>query len=58
MSLSDAPAVEQVSLSLKVDTDAGESHLAELERLARERCPGVYCLSNPIPIQFHLQRAG
>ena len=56
LGISDAPVVEQVSLSLQVDTDAGESQLAELERLARERCPGVYCLSNPIPVEFHLRR--
>ena len=58
LGLSDAPIVEQVSLSLKVDTDAGQAQLAELERLAGERCPGVYCLSDPIPIEFHLDRAG
>ena len=58
LGISDAPVVEQVSLSLQVDADAGESQLAELERLARERCPGVYCLSNPIPVEFHLRRAG
>jgi uncharacterized OsmC-like protein len=58
LGLSDAPVVEQVSLTLEVDTDAGDEQLAELERLARERCPGVYCLSNPIPIEFKLGRAG
>jgi len=57
LGLSDAPVVEQVSLSLQVDTDAGEAQLAELEGLARERCPGVYCLSNPIPIEFDLDRS-
>ncbi len=57
LGLSEVPVVEQVSLTLQVDTDAGEEHLAELERLARERCPGVYCLSNPIPIEFKLGRS-
>jgi uncharacterized OsmC-like protein len=56
LGLSDAPVVEQVSLTLEVDTDAGEEQLAELERLARDRCPGVYCLSNPIPIELKLDR--
>jgi len=55
LGLSDDPVVEQVSLSLQVESDADKVKLAELERLARERCPGVYCLSNPIPINFHLQ---
>jgi uncharacterized OsmC-like protein len=58
LGLSDAPVVEKVKLALEVDTDAGEEQLAELERLAQERCPGVYCLSNPIPIEFELGRRG
>lgn len=58
LGLSDAPVVEQVSLSLAVDTDAGEEKLAELGRLARERCPGVYCLQNPIPMELSVSRAG
>ena len=28
----------------------------ELERLAYERCPGVYCLVNPIPLETELVR--
>lgn len=58
LGLSDAPVVEQVKLALEVDTDAEEEQLDNLERLARERCPGVYCLSNPIPIEFELERVG
>ena len=57
LGLSDAPVVEQVSLTLQVDTDAGEEQLAELEHLARDRCPGVFCLANPIPIEFAIQHA-
>jgi uncharacterized OsmC-like protein len=58
LGLSDAPVVERVSLSLQVDTEAEEAQLAELERLAKERCPGVYCLGNPIPMEFRLERSG
>jgi uncharacterized OsmC-like protein len=58
LGLSDAPVVEQVKLALEVETDADEEQIAELERLARSRCPGVYCLSNPIPIEFELGRVG
>ena len=57
MGLSDNPVVEQVSLTLKVDSDAEPAVLAELERLAKERCPGVYCLTNPIPLETRLERA-
>jgi uncharacterized OsmC-like protein len=57
LGLSDTPVVERVMLSLEVDTDAEGEQLAELERMAKERCPGVYCLANPIPIDFALERA-
>lgn len=57
LGLSDAPVVERVKIALEVDTDADAKQLAELERLAKDRCPGVYCLSNPIPIEFELGRA-
>ena len=56
MGLSDSPVVEQVSLTLQVDADADDATLAELERLAKERCPGVYCLTNPIPLDAKLER--
>lgn len=58
LGLSDAPVVERVMLSLEVDTDAEAEQLAELERLAKERCPGVFCLANPIPIELKLDRVG
>lgn len=58
LGLSDAPVVERVMLSLQVDGDADAEQLAELERLAQERCPGVFCLANPIPIEFKLGRVG
>jgi hypothetical protein len=48
--------VEQVYLTLKIDSDATPSVLAEIENLARERCPGVYCLTNPIPLTTSLKK--
>ena len=56
MGLSDNPVVEQVSLTLEVNTDADDTTLADLEKLAKERCPGVYCLTNPIPLTTKLSR--
>ncbi|MFH2006665.1 MAG: OsmC family protein [bacterium] len=57
MGLSDNPVVEQVSLELHVESDADQEKLAELQSLARERCPGVYCLTNPIPLETSVHRA-
>jgi uncharacterized OsmC-like protein len=57
MGLGDKPIVEKVSLTLIADSDAGDVKLRELEGLARERCPGVYCLTRPIPLETRVDRA-
>ncbi len=52
--LSDNPIVEGVELTMDVESDASREKLEEIESLAKERCPGVYCLVNPIPLTTHL----
>jgi uncharacterized OsmC-like protein len=52
--LSNNPIVEQVEITVTVQADAPKEKLAEIERLAHERCPGVYCLTNPIPLRTQL----
>ncbi len=56
MGLGDKPVVEQVSLRLIADADASDAKLRELEQQARERCPGVYCLTQPIPLETRVER--
>ncbi len=51
LGLTDNPIVEKVKTTVSVKADAKEGQLKELEKLARERCPGVYCLVNPIPLE-------
>lgn len=50
LGLSDNPIVENVNITLEVATGAPEEKIRELQRLAYERCPGVYCLTNPIKL--------
>ena len=57
MGLGDKPVVEKVMLKLIADGDASEAKLRELEQLARERCPGVYCLTQPVPLETRVDRA-
>lgn len=52
--LADNPLVEGVELTVTVSSDAPPEKLQEIERLARERCPGVYCITNPIPLKTTL----
>jgi len=55
--LSEAPALEQVHVTLTVDADADQSKLDELEALARQRCPAVYVLSHEVPLIAEVRRA-
>ncbi len=56
MGLTDNPIVEKVKINVNVKSEAREDQLKDLERLARERCPGVYCLVNPISLESELIR--
>ena len=46
--LSNEPIVEEVRLVLSVSGKASRQQLEEINREAGERCPGAYCLRNPI----------
>jgi len=54
--LSDNPIVEKVKITTIVKSNAKEEQLKELEKMARDRCPGVYCVVNPIPLQTEQQK--
>ena len=56
MGMGTKPVVEKVMLKLIAESDAPQAKLQELEKLARERCPGVYCLTQPIPLETSVQR--
>ena len=55
LGLSDEPIVEKVKLSVEVSSEAGKGELREIEELAKDRCPGVYCLTNPIKLDIELE---
>lgn len=55
LGLTGNPIVEKVKITTSVKSDAKEEQLKELERMASERCPRVYCLVNPIPLESELR---
>lgn len=55
---SDRPPVEGIDWLLEVESDAGDEVLERLRLLADERCPGAYCVRNPIPLETRVARAG
>jgi len=58
LGLSSAPVVEGVDVTLSVAADASRERLEAIAQLARDRCPGVYCLVHPIRLTTHLEIQG
>ncbi len=56
LGLTNNPIVERVKIIATVKSDGKEVQIRELEKMARERCPGVYCLVNSIPLETELVR--
>jgi uncharacterized OsmC-like protein len=54
LGLTNNPIVERVKIVANVKSDAKEEQLKEFEKLANERCPGVYCLVNPVRLETEL----
>ena len=56
LGVSDAPPVEQISWDLEVDAQAPLDVLEGIRDRADERCPGVYCMRNPIPLTMGISK--
>lgn len=54
LGLSDNPPIEGVKITAVVKSDAPESEIRKIEKLAQERCPVVFCLTNPIQLETEL----
>src|SRR3989344_8464116 len=50
LGLSNEPIVEKVIFEVKAVGEKGEN-LNEIKKLAEQRCPGVYCLTNAIKLE-------
>lgn len=55
--LTENPIAEKVKFILHVESNAPKAKIAELEELAKKRCPAVYCLTNPIKLETELEVA-
>lgn len=51
LGLSERPPVEGIAWELEVEADAPAEEIERLKQLADERCPGAYCIRNPIPLE-------
>ena len=53
--LSENPIVEGVDVTFRIRSNAPKEKIEAIEKLARERCPGVYCLTNPIKLETKIE---
>lgn len=56
LGLGNEPIVERVKISVEVSSEAEEDKLKDIENLAKQRCPGVYCLTNPIKLNIEVNK--
>ena len=56
LGLSNEPIVEKVKLSVEVLSEADKNRLKEIEELAKQRCRGVYCLTNPVKLDIEMNQ--
>ena len=53
--LSKEPVMEQISITLEVSSDASREKLEEVEKLAYERCPAVFALTERVKLNTVLE---
>lgn len=49
------PIVESAKLTVELKSNTDKKIIQEIKQLARERCPGVYCLTNPITLDIEIK---
>ncbi len=52
--VADRPIVQEVRITLSVEAEAPAAKVQELKDLALQRCPAIFCLTNPIPVRVQL----
>ena len=52
--LSQESVMEEIRIALEMESDAPREKLEEAERLARERCPAVFALTEPVKLNTTL----
>lgn len=55
LGVSDRPPVQGIDWYLEVESDAPAEVLEQLKADSDARCPGAYCISNPIELRTHLE---
>ena len=51
LGVSEQPPVDQITWALDIDADASAETIERVKALADQRCPGVFCLRNPMLLE-------
>ncbi|MEK6691357.1 MAG: OsmC family protein [Nitrospirota bacterium] len=54
LGLSENPPIEGVKITAIVKSNAPEDEIKRIEKLAKERCPVVFCITNPLKLETDL----
>ena len=55
LGLSQEPVMEEIRIALLVESDAPQEKLEEVEKLAYERCPAVFALTEQVKLNTYLE---
>ena len=53
--LSNEAVMKEIRIALHVESDAPQERLEEVKRLARERCPAVFAITEPVKLNTSLE---
>ena len=56
LGLSDDPVVEKIKMTVEIESDDPEEKVNSVKEKAMKRCPAVYCITNPIPLEVEVKR--
>jgi len=56
LGLSDDPVVEKIKMTIEVKSDEPEEKINLVKEIAMKRCPAVYCITNPIPLEIDVSK--
>jgi uncharacterized OsmC-like protein len=56
LGLSDDPVVEKIKMTVHIRSDEPEERINLVKEIAIKRCPAVYCITNPIPLEIGVSK--
>lgn len=58
LGIAEAPIIEEVKLKITVVSNASDQKIGQLGRIAEERCPAVFCLTNQVKMTVEATKEG